>query len=68
MDRMFVKPAAGLTVRHPRTHRLMPADGEWVDRDGFWQRRLRDKDVVAADPPAPAEPASGSEPPPDPAP
>jgi len=55
---MFVKPAvsartgAVLKVRHPRTKALIPETGAEVPETFFWLRRLRDGDVVRADPPA----------------
>lgn len=56
---MFVKPANGrdgapLHIRFPRTAAVLEAAGAEVDPrvDGFfWQRRLRDGDVVLATPP-----------------
>lgn len=50
---MFVKPAPGLVVRDPDLKDLIPAEGRHVSDDSmFWHRRLRDKDVVLATPPA----------------
>lgn len=50
---MFVKPAPGLVVRDPDLKDLIPAEGRHVSDDSmFWHRRLRDKDVVLAKPPA----------------
>ena len=46
---MFVKPAPGLLVRHPNTKKLDP-DGETVPRNAYWNRRLKDGDVVKAKP------------------
>lgn len=54
---MFVKPALDratgkpLHIRHPRTGAVLPPDGADVDmraNEFFWQRRLRDGDVVLA--------------------
>lgn len=44
---MRIKPAPGLLVRDYQTKRLLAADGEDKPRfDQYWQRRLRDGDVV----------------------
>lgn len=60
---MFVKPAPGARVRYPapaHTH-ILSAEGAEVEDSPYWQRRLRDRDVVKATPPpaaaAPAAPA-----------
>lgn len=56
---MFIKPAAGLKVRVD-AGRLLADEGEEVVDSVYWQRRLRDGDVVLADPPqqpAPEAPA-----------
>lgn len=63
---MFVKPghrqddpAVYLVVRGPNK-RLLPPQGENVPDITFWYRRLRDGDVVLADPPvAPPRPPAG---------
>ncbi len=58
---MFVKPgprqddrARALVVRAPNG-RLLPPSGENVPETQFWNRRLRDGDVVPAEQMAPAE-------------
>ena len=44
---MKVKPAPGRAVRDPQqNYRLMPEQGGEVPDNAFWQRRLRDGDVV----------------------
>ena len=60
---MFVKPghrqddpALPLIVRAPN-RRLLSPQGENVPEITFWYRRLRDGDVVLAEPPAPPPPA-----------
>ena len=62
---MIVKPAPGLSVRHPVTKQLLPPEGiEVPDGDIFWTRVLNDKDVVLGDAPAimqPAAKAAGSD-------
>jgi hypothetical protein len=59
---MFVKPghrqddpALPLLVRGPNK-RLLSPQGENVPEITFWYRRLRDGDVVLAEPPAPPPP------------
>lgn len=63
---MFVKPAPGVLLRDPVTKQLLsaaPVEGlnkpvtvvpemgmEVSDFDGFWLRRIRDKDVVKVEP------------------
>jgi hypothetical protein len=69
---MFVKPGANPDgpdghhmVRMPRAdaYAVLPAEGREVLDNRFWHRRLRDGDVVLADPPSrkPAEPAAHEE-------
>lgn len=41
-----IKPAPGLTVRDPKTARPLATEGENKPRTTYWQRRLRDGDVV----------------------
>lgn len=43
---MFVKPAESLVVRDPVTKLQLPADGKEVPENSYWQRRLRDGDVL----------------------
>lgn len=61
---MFVKPALDaasgkpLHIRFPRTRAILPPEGAEVDLradQSFWQRRLRDGDVIRAEPQKPAE-------------
>ncbi len=60
-ERIFVKPAEDRKVRKP-TGPTLAAQGEWVNRDSYWDRRILDGDAVI-DPnavEAPAEkPATG---------
>lgn len=50
---MYVKPKAGLRVIDPIRKQFMPDEGLQVDDfDLYWVRRLRDGDVVRANPPA----------------
>lgn len=52
MKRMFVTPAAGLTLRRHRGAGALPVSGAYVPTDQYWRRRLRDGDVVLATPPS----------------
>lgn len=63
---MFVKPAAGLSIRDPDLLDLLPPEGREVpDSQGYWHRRVRDGDVQLVQSPvaetvipaAPAKPA-----------
>lgn len=67
-NRKFLKPALGqdpldpkgkvpMKVRNPATGRHLAADGEWVDLDTYWRRRIRDEDVAESSPPRPPKPA-----------
>lgn len=60
MSRLYVKPAPDRAVPVPeKGGQLLDAQGEWVPRDAYWQRRLNDQDVIKADPPAsPEQPAT----------
>lgn len=49
-NRMYVRPAPGLTVLHPHTGQPLPADGAWVPNITHWRRALRAGDVVAGRP------------------
>jgi hypothetical protein len=52
---MFCKPAPGRLVRDPLTKIAMPEAGANVPDDGgYWSRRLRDGDIVLAEPVQPA--------------
>lgn len=51
MEKMFVKPTPGFKVRRPENPRaFLPDEGDWVERNSFWMRRLFDGDVVTATP------------------
>lgn len=45
MERIRIRPAPGLLVRDPFTHRQLPPDGDVVNRTTYWERRLMDGDV-----------------------
>lgn len=60
MKTMFVKPAKeGLKVRDPKGGHL-PAEGAEVPCNPYWNRRLRDGDVVKASKPKPSKSDSKS--------
>lgn len=44
-DRIFIKPAPDLLVRKP-VGGYLSTEGEEVNRDSYWLRRLADGDVV----------------------
>jgi hypothetical protein len=46
---MHVTPALGLSVRDPELMDLLPAEGREVPNNYYWNRRLRDGDVVSSD-------------------
>lgn len=47
---MFVKPNEGCEIRDPFKRTLLPKEGAEVpDNDPFWNRRIRDNDVVVVD-------------------
>ena len=46
-DRLFVKPAEGRLVRHPRTMRPLPPEGQDVSSErNYFHRMIRAGDVV----------------------
>jgi hypothetical protein len=48
-NRIFVRPAPSCKVRNPaKPLEFLAEQGEWVPRNAFWLRRLRDGSVVAA--------------------
>lgn len=67
MPNVFVKPRRGedgkpVLVRQPNRDFLpLPASGAWVTLDDYWSRRLRDEDVVEADPPAEPDPETSDD-------
>ncbi|MFZ6724707.1 DUF2635 domain-containing protein [Undibacterium sp. MH2W] len=46
---MFVKPSEGLSIRDPDLLDLLPEDGREVPESDYWNRRVRDVDVVIVD-------------------
>ena len=52
MTRLYVKPGDGRAVPDPEHGgELLPAEGRAVPNTAYWQRRVKDQDVVLADPP-----------------
>lgn len=53
---MYVKPAQGLSIPDPAMRGTpdyyLPTEGRQVQESDYWTRRLRDGDVVLAEPPA----------------
>ena len=52
---VYLKPAvaadgAPLVVPDPQSGLALAAGGEWKTRSTYWERRLRDGDVVEAEP------------------
>ncbi len=56
---MFVIPKHE-TVRDPVTKRAIAPTGAEVPMNGYWMRRVRDKDVVIGEAPAAATPAKAA--------
>lgn len=51
MKTMLVQPAAGRKIRYPdQPDRVLPAEGERVPVNSYWQRRLKTGDVVLVGP------------------
>lgn len=50
MERIFVKPPEGSMVKDPQTLLPLPERGKQVPASSYWLRRLRDGDVVRAEP------------------
>ena len=49
---MYIKPRdAALIVRDPLTAEPLPATGQAKPDNSYWQRRLREGDVIKATPP-----------------
>ncbi|HWL06728.1 MAG TPA: DUF2635 domain-containing protein [Xanthobacteraceae bacterium] len=53
MDTVYVKPAPGGRVRQPeRAGRVMPEEGDHVQRDAYYERLILGGDVVVSEPPS----------------
>ncbi|WP_338135718.1 DUF2635 domain-containing protein [Pseudomonas fragi] len=57
MTRIYVKPAEGRAAPDPeKGYQLLPAAGGLVPNNAYWQRRLKDEDVIKSE--VPVEPAA----------
>jgi hypothetical protein len=45
-DRIVLKPVEGRLVRHPSTYKPLAVDGEAVENNSYWIRKLGAGDVV----------------------
>ncbi|MCP4562012.1 MAG: DUF2635 domain-containing protein [Bosea sp.] len=55
--RLFLKAGEGRIVRREDDGELWPAEGDFAERTQFVRRRLKDGDLVEAQPPKPPKPA-----------
>lgn len=55
--RLYLKAGEGRIVRRQEDGEVWPVDGDWADRTQFVRRRLKDGDLVEAQPPRAAKPA-----------
>ncbi len=63
MDKIYLKPTSDqVKVKDPLTRKLLDKDGEFKPNNSYWQRRLRDKDVVQATPPVAAAKSAAPKP------
>lgn len=44
---MYVRPAPGIKIRDPDLLDFIPDEGREVPNTDFWNRRLRDGDVIS---------------------
>ena len=52
MTRIYVKPAEGRAAPDPeKGHQLLPKEGGLVPNNAYWQRRLKDEDVIKTEAP-----------------
>jgi len=51
VDTLFLIPTGSLQVRDPATGKPLPPEGAIKPNISYWQRRLRDRDVVVGTPP-----------------
>ncbi|WP_248307672.1 DUF2635 domain-containing protein, partial [Bosea sp. FBZP-16] len=56
--RLYLKAGEGRIVRREEDGELWPAEGDFAERTQFVRRRLKDGDLVEAQPPKPAKPAA----------
>ena len=50
--RITLKPAEGRLVRHPGNYQPLAADGEAVEKNSYWVRKVRAGDVIEVKPAA----------------
>ena len=51
---LFLKPRSpGMSIRDPQSRQKLPDEGGRMPNTSYWQRRIRDKDVIVVDEPAP---------------
>ncbi|MBK68022.1 MAG: DUF2635 domain-containing protein [Rickettsiales bacterium] len=50
MKRLFIKPADGMVVRDPMTKEKLPVEGKETLINSYWQRRIKDGDVIVFKP------------------
>ena len=52
MTRIYVKPAEGRAAPDPeKGYQLLPKEGGFVPNNAYWQRRLKDEDVIKPEAP-----------------
>jgi len=54
MCKIIIKPAPGLKIRNPINQIHIKSEGEAVENNTFWRRRLKDGSVVLANSDKPA--------------
>jgi hypothetical protein len=58
---MWIQPAPGRLVRDPAFNDSLPDAGREVNPSEYWQRRLRDGDVIVLKRPAASKPVNRSQ-------
>jgi len=52
VTRIYVKPVEGRAVPDPeKGYQLLPKEGGLVPNNAYWQRRLKDEDVIKTEAP-----------------
>ena len=52
MTRIYVKPAEGRAAPDPeKGYQLLPKEGGFVPNNAYWQRRVKDEDVIKTEAP-----------------
>lgn len=49
---MYVIPKSGLTIPDPDLNDYLPPEGRDVPLSAYWQRRIKDGDVIKGNPPS----------------